>query len=104
MSSNPPPAAQGQAPQRSPEDPLTDLVMRCALAVLAGAPTVTVSVGAKRPMGMPRGELLSVGSDGSRNYACHPVRVLDWLHGLTSSQPSRADTQGPAVKPVQGVS
>jgi hypothetical protein len=42
----------------------------------------------KRPPGFPRSELLSVGADGSRNYACHPVKALAWLHRLTS-EPSR---------------
>ncbi len=65
---------------------LTGLVMRCAFAVLAGEPTVTISATGKRPRDFPRGELLSVGTDGSHNYACHPVKVLAWLHGKTSKK------------------
>jgi hypothetical protein len=67
---------------------LTALVMQCAFAVLAGQQTVTISATGKRPPGFPRGELLSVGTDGSHNYACHPVKVLAWLHSRTTKQPN----------------
>lgn len=65
---------------------LTALVMRCAFAVLAGQKTVTITATGKRSAGFPRGELLSVGTDGSHNYAVCPVKVLAWLHGITSKK------------------
>jgi len=68
------------------DEQLAGLIMRCAGAVLLGEPTVTISARGKRPPGFPRGELLSVGADGSRNYACHPVKVLAWLHARTSKR------------------
>lgn len=55
---------------------LADLAMTCALACVSGQATVTISTRGKRPAGFPRGELLSVGTDGAHNYACHPVKVL----------------------------
>lgn len=67
---------------------LSALVMQCAFAVLSGQPTVTISTpaGSKRPPGFPRGELLSVGSNGSSNHAVHPVKVLAWIHEKTSKK------------------
>jgi hypothetical protein len=63
---------------------LTALVMQCAFAVLAGQPTVTISTTSKVPPGFPRGELLSVGTNGSHNYAVDPVKALAWIHAQTS--------------------
>ena len=63
---------------------LAELAMTCALACADGRPTVTLAVRGKRPPGFPRGELLSVGTDGTHNYAVHPVRVLKWLHEMTT--------------------
>ncbi|MCK9172291.1 MAG: hypothetical protein M0O99_02265 [Desulfuromonas thiophila] len=57
-----------------------DLAMTCTLACVTGQPTVTLALRGKRPPGFPRGELLSVGTSGAHNYACHPVKVLAWLH------------------------
>lgn len=62
---------------------ITALVMQCAFAVIAGQKTVTISSVRKKPVGFPRGELLSVGTDGSYNYAVCPVRVLAWIHSKT---------------------
>lgn len=67
---------------------LTALVMMCAYAVLAGQQTVTISATGKRPAGFPRCELLSIGTDGTHNYAAHPVKVLAWLHARTSMTPN----------------
>ncbi len=66
----------------TPEDQLAELVVACARACMMGQPTVTISASGKRPQGFPRGELLSVGTNGSRNYACHPVKVLAWIHSM----------------------
>jgi len=63
---------------------LAALVMACATTILAGQPTVTISATGKRPAGFPRGELLSVGADGTRNYAACPVKVLAWIYARTS--------------------
>jgi len=64
---------------------LADLAMTCALACATGQATVTITSRGARPAGFPRGELLSVGAYGSKNYACHPVKVLAWLHALTTN-------------------
>ena len=75
----------------------TALVMHCAYAVLSGQTKVAISTRGKRPAGWPRGELLSVGTDGSRNYAVQPVRLLAWLHARTSRPPTTADEAQPAA-------
>ena len=63
---------------------LAGLAFDCARAVLEGRDTITVSRnGPKRVPGFPRGELLSVGSDGSHNYAVCPLKVLAWIHSGT---------------------
>ena len=63
---------------------LTALVMQCAFAVISGQKTVTISTNGKRPAGFPRGELLSVGTNGAHNYAVCPVKALAWVHSCTS--------------------
>ena len=77
-------AGLGGWPERVDDGGLSALVLMCAYAVLSGQQTVTIGATGKRPAGFPRGELLSVGTNGTRNYACHPVKVLAWLHGRTS--------------------
>jgi hypothetical protein len=67
---------------------LADLAMTCALACVGGQPSVTLALRGKRPADFPRGQLLSIGTDGTRNYACHPVKVLAWLHARMSKQPN----------------
>jgi len=63
---------------------LAGLAFDCARAVLEGRDTITVSkYGPKRVPGFPRGELLSVGSNGAHNYAVCPVKVLAWIHSGT---------------------
>ena len=59
---------------------LNALVFRCAAAILDGHKTVTISATGKPPAGFPRGELLSVGTNGSKNYALCPIKVLAWVH------------------------
>jgi hypothetical protein len=59
---------------------MTALVMSCAFAILAGQKTVTISTKTKPPKGFPRCELLSVGSNGSRNYSVCPIKALTWIH------------------------
>ena len=53
----------------------------CIAAHLARQRLMTVSIvpGQKRPAGFPRGELLSVGANGSKNYEVDPLKVLAWL-------------------------
>lgn len=70
------------------KDWAADLVMRCALAVLSGMKTVTISTTGKRLAGFPRGELLSVGTNGAHNYAVCPVKVLAWIHARTMNATS----------------
>jgi len=73
---------------------LADIVMSCAYAIIAGQPTVTISAHGKHPAGFPRGELLSVGTNGERNYAVNPVKVLAWVHArrLTTTPPTKEPT------------
>ena len=76
---------------------LTALVMQCAFAVLAGQETVTISTTGKQPTGFPRGELLSEGTNGARNYAMHPVKVLGWIHARTSQRHNAMYRAKPAL-------
>ena len=63
---------------------LAGLAFDCARAVLEGRDTITVSKnGPKRVPGFPRGELLSVGTNGAHNYAVCPIKVLAWIHSGT---------------------
>lgn len=63
---------------------LAGLAFDCARAVLEGRDTITVSRnGPKRVPGFPRGELLSVGTNGAHNYAVCPRKVLAWIHSGT---------------------
>lgn len=62
---------------------LTALVMQCAFAVIAGHKTITISSTGKRPVGFPRGELLSVGTNGAHNYAVCPIKTMSWIHAKT---------------------
>lgn len=61
-----------------------ELVSACAGAVLAGT-TITLSLpkGARWPCKFPRGELLSVNHEGTRNVAFDPVKVLAWVQMST---------------------
>jgi len=70
--------------QQSKEDMLAGIAMNCAYAVIAGQPTVTISVvNGKRPAGFPRGELLSVGANGAQNYAVDPIKLMAWVYSRT---------------------
>lgn len=63
---------------------LAGMAFACARAVLEGLDTITVSQnGSKRVPGFPRGELLSVGTNGEHNYAVCPLKVLAWIHSGT---------------------
>lgn len=66
--------------QKHEEEVLANLVMRCAFACASGQKTVTISTRGKHPPGFPRGELLSEGTNGEKNYAICPVKVLTWIH------------------------
>lgn len=72
----------------------TKLAIRCALACVAGEKTVTVSLTGKKPSGFPRGELLSVGTNGANNYAICPVKALEWIH-KTAMTPNADLTRRP---------
>lgn len=58
-----------------------DLEAACIAAHLAQQRTMAISIvpGQKRPAGFPRGELLSVGTNGSKNYAVDPLKLLAYL-------------------------
>lgn len=61
------------------KEQLAGLAFDCVRAVLEGRDTITVSKNGPTP-GFPRGELLSVGADGSHNYAVCPLKMLAWIH------------------------
>ena len=63
---------------------LAGIAMNCAYAVIAGQRTVTISiVNGTRPKSFPRGELLSVGTNGAQNYAVDPIKLMAWVHSRT---------------------
>ena len=67
-------------------DMLIKLAWNCHNAILEGRSFIVVSrTGPKRLPGFPRGQLLSVGTDGSRNYAVCPLKVLAWIHSGTKA-------------------
>lgn len=68
---------------------LTALVMRCAFAILAGQPTVMCSSTGRRPAGFPRGELMSIGTNGAQNFAVNPVKAMAWVHARTLGDAQR---------------
>lgn len=77
----------------TPEDMLVSIAMMCMMAVIEGRPTVTISATGKKLTGFPRGELLSVGTNGTRNIAVDPVKVLAWIHkGTMAREASRLTT------------
>jgi hypothetical protein len=85
-------------PEGAADGGLTDLVMTCAFAVQLGQQTVTITAVGKRPLGFPRGELLSVGTSGRHNYAVCPLKVLAWIHGRTR-KPPHVGTAAPLTVP-----
>jgi hypothetical protein len=60
-------------------DAMMKLASACVWACMTGNKTITLTLKSKRSREFPRGELLSVGADGSHNYAMDPVRVLAWI-------------------------
>lgn len=97
LQATPRPGSPSSAGVSAPDDGgLYALVMACALAILTGQPTVTISVASKRPAGFPRTTLLSVGSSGRSNYAVDPVKVLAWIYPRTKAgQSIRLDKSSP---------
>lgn len=65
---------------------LTPIAGECAVACLRGLRTITVSLSGARPKGFPRGELLSVGTNGSHNYAIDPVKLLAWIRDTATKE------------------
>ena len=81
------------------KEQLAGLAFDCARAVLEGRDTITVSKnGPKRVPGFPRGELLSVGTNGEHNYAVCPVKVLAWIHSGTKGGRLVDDSKTPNVR------
>lgn len=71
-------AKQDSVEERPPLD-VSSISFFAVDCLLAGCTvSLTLSRGEK-PKGFPRGELLSVASDGSRNYAFDPLKVLAWV-------------------------
>lgn len=70
-------AKQASGAERPPLD-MRSICFFATECLLAGCTvSLTLSRG-KKPKGFPRGELLSVCSDGARNYAFDPLKVLAW--------------------------
>lgn len=65
------------------KEAVVSLALNCAMASLEGRRiTVSLSASSKPPKGFllfVRGELLSVGSNGARNYSVDPIRMLAWM-------------------------
>jgi len=63
---------------------IPELCNACVEALLAGQRiTLSMPDGLRWPHGFPRGELLSVGSNGMRNVSHDPLRVLAWVKHKT---------------------
>jgi len=62
------------------------LVFDSAKALMAGQNiTLALPKGARWPHRFPRGELLSVGTNGARNVSFDPLRVLAWVQQATKA-------------------
>jgi hypothetical protein len=60
------------------------LVFDSAKALMAGQNiSLSLPKGARWPHNFPRGELLSVGTDGTRNVSFDPLSVLAWVQQTT---------------------
>lgn len=65
---------------------LPTLCHACTQALIAGQRvTLSLPLGKTWPRGWPRGELLSVGTDGHRNVSYDPLRVLAWVQRATQA-------------------
>lgn len=65
---------------------IEELCFNCARAVIAGTGiTLSLPKGARWPDKFPRGELLSVNLEGTRNVSFNPVRVLAWVQQSTKA-------------------
>ena len=63
-----------------------DLWFDAAKCILHGCNlTLTLPIGQQWPPGFPRGELLSVGTNGSANRSYDPLKVLAWVQRATLS-------------------
>lgn len=82
----------------TPEDTLVSIAMMCMMAVIEGRPTVSISATGKKLTGFPRGELLSVGTNGARNIAVDPVKVMAWIHKGTMARETRRLTPTTTTK------
>lgn len=61
-----------------------ELAAQCCAAILTGQHiTLSLPKGARWPAKFPRGDLLSVGTNGSRNVSHDPLRVLAWVQRAT---------------------
>lgn len=61
-----------------------ELASQCCAAILTGQSiTLSLPKGSRWPHKFPRGELLSIGTNGSRNVRHDPVKVLGWMQQAT---------------------
>lgn len=60
---------------------LPDLCRAAVACIMVGSDRMTLSLepGAKWPPGFPRGEMLSVGSNGMENRSFRVLKVLEWV-------------------------
>lgn len=62
------------------------LCAACTQALMAGQNiTLSLPKGERWPHRFPRGELLSVGTNGARNVSFDPLRVLGWVQQATKA-------------------
>lgn len=62
------------------------LCAACTQALMAGQRiTLSLPKGNKWPHKFPRGELLSIGTNGARNVGFDPLRVLAWVQQATKA-------------------
>lgn len=66
---------------------MIDVEKACLLAAACLVRSMTITLthpaGEKPPKGFPRGELLSIGTDGCRNVAYDPLKILTWVQRET---------------------
>lgn len=66
------------------------LAVMCIEACALGLNRVTIAVTGVRPKGFPRGELLSVGTNGQKNYSVDPVKVIGWMRDEIQRESAKA--------------
>lgn len=66
------------------------LAAMCINACALGLDRITITVTGARPKGFPRGELLSVSTNGHKNYSVDPVKVIGWMRDEARRENAKA--------------